>query len=728
MKKLVTLAAVVCLLALAAGSATAATKTWNVSSGNWNTSGNWSPTGIPVASSEIKQTYSGGKCTIPSGYTTADMYRVYVYQTTTPSLTVTGTLDMHTNGQFVKVGFGSSGNQDGIMIQTGTVNLGSSGQLLVGDGGTSRYTGTDGYYKISSGTLTCGEIRLGDRGGHGYFYQTGGTTNAGQINVGYDGNGYFSVYPGALTCTGITVTSGTLFIDEDATCDINGNLSIAAAGTLGVHVAATTSYLDVSGNVTIASGSTLTVGLGISPSNGQEFTIIQSTGGGTISGNFTNLPANWTTQLRDADTRMVVIYTPTAAPLKAFPGAEGYGCLASGGRGGSVYKVTNLNNDGAGSFREAVGGHNDRTVIFSTGGTVYLNTRIDANRINMTIAGQTAPGGGFCLRNGCYKTNSSNSILRHVRFREGDGLPPDSIDTLWIGNADKIIIDHCSASWGNDETLSASYTANNVTVQWCIISEGLNYSGHAYGSLIMSDANNGQQSWHHNLWAHMNGRTPRAASRNDKNLLFDCRYNVIYNTGTSGDYGAWAAYYSGEKVDMNWVGNYTVAGPDTTSNASVILSSKLTTSRIWQSGNKIDSDRDTSHDGVAATWSNIDGTYTAMGSAHSIDANAVITSDTADNAYTNVLAGAGATKPSRDAVDTRIVNNVNNHDGSIINSQDDVGGWPTLAAGSAPTDTDGDGMPDAWESANGTNPNVADNNGDLDGDGYTNLEEYINSL
>jgi pectate lyase len=379
-------------------------------------------------------------------------------------------------------------------------------------------------------------------------------------------------------------------------------------------------------------------------------------------------------------------------------------------------------------------------------GTTRWDARqlVEAGQAFLTVApdpladglgrGGEGPGGGFCLKNGVmYFRNNTNLIVRHARFRLGPNAGHDStgneFDTFNLYNTKNSIVDHCSASWSEDECLSVTNTSNNVTVQWCIISEGLNDAGHGYGSLIAPEVNS-QMSWHHNLWAHQAGRNPRAGSRNKKTFLGDFVNNVIYNWGSSsGDFGAWAAYYSGEKIDMNWVNNYSIAGLDSTGKTTVVLSSGVSTSRIYiGSGNLIDSDRDTTRDGTTVTWSNVSGTKTQMGSPFSIPADFVITTDTADTAYTNVLNGAGATKPSRDPVDTRIVNDVINMTGHIINNPSDVGGWPTLASGTPPTDTDGDGMPDAWETAYGTNPNVPDNNGDLDGDGYTNLEEYLNSL
>jgi len=735
MKKLAAVLVVASILALAAGEVSAATKTWNVASGNWNVSGNWNPSGIPVAGTEIKISNTG-KCTIPSGYSTPSMYRVYVYNATTPSLTVTGTLNV-TSGQFIKVGFGSTTNQDGRMIQTGTVSA-SGNVLILGDGYTSRYTGVDGWYNLNSGTLTCGEIRIGDRGARGFMYQAAGSANAAQVNIGYDtaSNCQYNLNGGTLTCTGMAVTRGTLLVKQAATIDINGAMSISANGTLSTEISSgDNTYVDVSGNSTLTSGCTLVISLlgGFTPSSGQEFTIIESTGGGTINATFTNVPANWSTELRDSGARLVAVYTPGVEPLKAFPGAYGFGCQASGGRGGTVYKVTNTNDSGSGSFRDAVHGGGTRTVIFNTGGTCTQSTREDTTRANITVAGQTAPGGGFCVRN-CQVTikNTSNWIVRHLRFRLGrhagthEGAEPN-FDAFNVWNSHDVIVDHCSASWGADEVMDFRGTTNNITVQWSILSEGLNWYDHGYA--VIWEPNGialSRGSLHHNLLAHHLARMPRVSNETD-DLTFDCRNNVFYNWGDEGACGR-CAFYTTESVDMNYIGNYAIAGSDTTTGAGAAMETGEGNASIYQSDNKIDSDRDSSHDGTNTGWSMFIGSETQLGSAVSIPAAYQISTDAVDTAYTNVLAGAGATKPSRDSADTRIVNSVTNRNGSIIDDEDDVGGWPTLAAGSAPTDTDGDGMPDSWESANGTNPSVADNNGDLDSDGYTNIEEYINSL
>ena len=743
MKKLVTLAVVVCLLALAAGSATAATKTWNVSSGNWNVSGNWNPSGIPASGDEARIVNSGGKPTIPSGYNTANLARAYVYNATTPTLTVKGTLNITSSGQYMKVGFGSVGNAPGRLVMnlsTAVINLANGCDLYLGDGYTSRYTGSTGYFDFQKGTLNCDEVILGNRGASGTIVQSldQATANVGFVTIGADTaiDCLYDLQAGSLTCTGMSVTQGTFHQAIGSTVAVNGNMDVGANGKVNVDITGSgNSYIPVTGNITVHTGATLNVNVsGFTPSYGQEFTILECISGGTLNNTFTNVTSNWTTQTRDGGARLVAIYVPTPEPLKAFPGAYGFGCQASGGRGGSVYKVTNLNNDGSGSFRDAVKGGSTRTIIFNTGGTVNLDTRVDSTQANLTVAGQTAPGGGFCVRNGqLMLRNTDNWIVRYLRFRLGDHSGTNTglsgfFDTVQINGSTNVIFDHSSLTWGMSTTCNMRALCTNITLQWCLFAEGL-HNDTTFGYGVIEEPNSIAHSYitmHHNLMASFDGRNPRASNEYGGDLLSDTRYNVIYNWGTGGDFGAWATRYSGETCNMNWVGNYSIAGPSTTSNASTMLSAGSSQGDIYISGDKVDSNRNGSLDGSNATWSNVSGG--THSSEFTIGSSFQVPSDTADSAYTNVISGVGATKPSRDSCDTRIVNTVTNQNGGIISSQDNVGGWPTLAAGSAPTDTDGDGMPDAWESANGTNPNVADNNGDIDGDGYTNLEEYINSL
>jgi len=490
--------------------------------------------------------------------------------------------------------------------------------------------------------------------------------------------------------------------------------------------------------VTITSGATCEIYVGDYPAqSGTEITIIKVTAGHSISGTFTNVTSGWETVLRESNTELRARCTQSA-PIPAFPGAEGEGKWATGGRGGDVYHVTNTNDSGAGSLRYGVDNANGpRTIVFDTGGTIHLTSgdiRIDSS--NMTIAGETAPGGGICIIGyGLHFDECSDIIMRHVRVRPGDIENGDfNEDAIYIEDCEDIIIDHCSASWGIDEVFSCTNCPTDCTVQWCIIAEGLHCTGyhdygpdecHSAGTMSRARDSNCYITYHHNLWAHNMRRNPRVGSYNNVTLYCDFRYNLIYNYGTDqAGSGCVQSTSEGERCNLNYVGNYIVKGPSSDGNYA-FKGWDSAYMDIYQSGNKIDTDRDTNKDGSNTGWSMFTGDYDDKASEFDMED---VSSDTADNAADEILSSAGATVPSRDSVDARIVADVWDDDGDIIDSQDDVGGYPSIATGTAPTDTDGDGMPDSWENTYGTNPNVADNNGDLDSDGYTNLEEYLHDL
>ena len=428
--------------------------------------------------------------------------------------------------------------------------------------------------------------------------------------------------------------------------------------------------------------------------------------------------------------------------IRAFPGAEGAGAYATGGRGGGVYHVTNLaDEDGGGnaipgSLRFGINSATGpRTIVFDVAGNIELTGKLNVKKPNITIAGQTAPGGGICIKNYHLSLEANDLILRHLRVRTGYGPNNGNTtdDSLQIGSGTNIIVDHVSTSFGGDENLSATRQCFNVTVQWCVISESLNYASHAYGSLIAPELSGTRISWHHNLYANNLGRTPRAGSRLfATNFVFDYVNNGNYNWGTSGDWGGWAVVGGNpneEAVDFNFIGNYSIAGPNTTTTTAqrAALSSNFATSRIYQFGNLIDTNRNTIRDGANTGFGMIRGTYTQMASPFPIAASNAITTTDAVTAYYQVLSGAGANLV-RDTSDLRAVNNVRYQTGSIITTNTQVGGWPTLAPGTGPKDSDGDGMADYWELAVGLSTNTPDGNLDLNGDGYTELEAYLNWL
>lgn len=426
--------------------------------------------------------------------------------------------------------------------------------------------------------------------------------------------------------------------------------------------------------------------------------------------------------------------------LAAFPGAEGFGMYSVGGRGGTVIEVTNLNDSGPGSLRAAVEAVGPRIVVFRVAGYIELQSGLDISNPNITIAGQTAPPDGICLKNYGITVRADDVIIRYLRIRPSDSAKTE-LDSISVLGGQNIIIDHCSASWAVDETLSVVSrrgSLGGVTVQWCIISESLNCSVHhkkchGYASLIRGCCGNGV-SYHHNLYAHHQGRNPRPGNygnniytQDPQGLVFDFRNNVLYN---------WGGKHSGYNDDgrngdktitrMNFVGNYYLKGANST--GSIAFNETTTYSRAFFKDNWMDDIRPDD------PWSLVHfDFFTEKQIAEYKQSKPIpvmpVATDDAQVAYKLVLADAGAVFPVRDAVDARVVESVINKTGSIINHAEDVGGYPALSSGQASIDSDHDGMPDEWELAVGLNPaNPADARLDRDRDGYTNIEEYINWL
>lgn len=429
--------------------------------------------------------------------------------------------------------------------------------------------------------------------------------------------------------------------------------------------------------------------------------------------------------------------------IPAFPGAEGAGAAATGGRGGDVYFVTSLaDTNTAGTLRYGISTAptSGRTILFRTGGTIYLQSNLDVNKPKITIAGQSAPGGGITLAYRQTQVSSvSDIVIRNLRLRPGNSVTlasgtasPYEPDALHVEGVNRVMIDHVSASWSVDEVLSVT-NSTNTTVQWSGITEALRNAGHSkgahgYGSLISGDV----ITYHHNYYAHNDSRNPRPGLSVSGNYVtgtinFDFRNNVNYDWGNENGYNGDEAGV----MNMNYVGNYSVAGPNTSSSKTGrAFLVGLTDTRLYLSGNKIDSNRDLVLNGTDTGWSMI-ATSTSTNPtkpAAPVGNTTSVSTQTADAAYSSVLAYAGATYWARDSIDTRVFGEPATMGGKIIDSGTQVGGYPTLAAGTAPTDTDADGMPDAWETALGLNPAVANNNADFDADGYTDLEEYLNEL
>ena len=445
------------------------------------------------------------------------------------------------------------------------------------------------------------------------------------------------------------------------------------------------------------------------------------------------LPDGWLGDVSyDAKARSVTLRNLRPSHAPAFPGAEGFGKYTVGGRGGKVIEVTSLHDAGPGSFRAAVSAKGPRTVVFRVSGTIALESELKIREPYLTIAGQTAPGDGICIKNYQVNFDTSQVIMRYLRFRPGDekGKEQDAFG----GAGNQIVVDHCSASWGVDETFSINKAAN-LTVQWCLVSESLYHSihkkgNHGYGGLWGGPGG----SWHHNILAHHSSRNPRALGNVDSGLM-DYRNNVIYNWGFNSAYG-------GELWPRNWINNYYQSGPATDDKVrGRIFLQKDPRGKMFAAGNFV-----AGFPAISADNWNGGINFAPDGEATEktlrVDRPFVVapvTTQSAEVAYGLVLAQAGASLV-REAVDRRVVEEIRTGTATfgasykgggkgIIDSQKDVGGWPELRSLPAPVDTDHDGVPDVWELAHGLNPrDPADGPRATTPGGYTHLERYLNSL
>ena len=403
---------------------------------------------------------------------------------------------------------------------------------------------------------------------------------------------------------------------------------------------------------------------------------------------------------------------PVGSGTLAFPGAGGYGAYAKGGRGGKVLFVTNLSDSGPGSLREAIETKGPRTVIFRVGGLIETRGLV-VREPYLTIAGQTAPGDGICIK----KTESDGTalelsgthdvVIRFLRIRAGNNTGQFRAESFRATDSDNFIVDHCSTSWGNPQTLHTGGSLDRYTVQWCIIAEGNNRQRHAFATGVGGD----RSAWHHNLFAHMEGRVPRWG---DITVQCDFRNNVLYD---------WGSYCGGGDLrTLNYVNNYLRAGPSSIQRYFIFDPKVALPASVYVNGNFMVGRPEVGRDnwkGVLAERS--------LQSSTPFPAPPVQT-QSAEEAFELVLRNAGATRPKRDSVDARIVSNVRNGTGKIINDEKEVGGWPAYASGEPPVDTARDGIPNEWKKARGlpgNDPNMANS---LNTDGYTNLEAYLNSL
>jgi pectate lyase len=346
--------------------------------------------------------------------------------------------------------------------------------------------------------------------------------------------------------------------------------------------------------------------------------------------------------------------TVRAAEIPAFPGAEGAGANASGGRGGTVLFVTHLDDDGPGSFRAACDASGARTIVFRVDGTIRLQSPLVIRNPFLTIAGQTAPGGGICLRDHPLIITTNQVIVRHLRSRLGDESAQQTDSISILGGASHVILDHCSASWSIDEALSVSGDIGNVTVQWCLIGEPLRQSkhdkgAHGYGSLSRAT---GPVSWHHNLWVHADARNPRLGDYYGRGApTFDVRNNVIY------DYGATATGLTQGRLRVNYVANYLRPGPSSSAKTPITIGQNsdiqfFIRDNVVDGGPEFTADNTTFFSAVEFNGRR------EVTTVHEPFVMPPVTTVSAAQALDRVLASAGASCPQRDAVDMRLVEHV----------------------------------------------------------------------
>src|SRR5437762_1296985 len=342
----------------------------------------------------------------------------------------------------------------------------------------------------------------------------------------------------------------------------------------------------------------------------------------------------------------------SAFVLPAFPGAEGFGAETPGGRGGKVIAVTNLSDDGPGSFRAACEAEGARIVIFRVSGLITLTRKLAIKSPYITIAGQTAPGDGVCLRNFTFVIATHDVVVRYLRSRLGDLTTQEDDSITLAAGAKNVVVDHCSATWSIDEDLSLAGDVSNVTVQWCLIAEGLNHSkhskgAHGYGSLSRA---NGPVTWHHNLWAHNASRNPRLGDNYGRPPYptFDVRNNVIY------DYGEIASGLTQGVLKVNYFANYIRPGPSSKVTTPIHVGGPSDLSfyikdNIFEGNSALTADNSQFFDPLM-----IDGKRQVQTVAKPFDSPAVRTTSSRA-ALDAVLDTVGASRPRRDPVDARIV-------------------------------------------------------------------------
>ncbi|RPJ09498.1 MAG: pectate lyase [Spirochaetaceae bacterium] len=427
--------------------------------------------------------------------------------------------------------------------------------------------------------------------------------------------------------------------------------------------------------------------------------------------------------------------TPVKPAVVAFPGADGMGKYTVGGRGGKVIEVTTLEDDVPGSLRAAIEAKGPRIVVFRVSGIIELKYPLLVVEPYITIAGQTAPGDGICLKNFVVRIMADQVIIRFIRVRLGIDSKQES-DCIDISKGKNIILDHISSSWSVDETLSVSFQpmVDYLTVQWCFITESLNQSLHAkgdhgYGSLIRG-GNGARYTYHHNLYAHHRARNPRPGNyanyqKDPIGLFFEFSNNVVYNYG--GEY----AGYNQDKDSVtycNFIGNYYISGPNSVKGAAFAYREYSSRAASYFNDNYINGKKPDDPWAVLQFDSSYNGDRNAYKKASPIPMEYPVAVQDGSAAFQKILLYGGASLPKRDTVDERITREIQGKTGRIINDPSDVGGYPEYKSSPVPVDTDHDGMPDAWEKTNGLDPAKDDSAGLKDKDGYTNIEQYLNSL
>ena len=414
----------------------------------------------------------------------------------------------------------------------------------------------------------------------------------------------------------------------------------------------------------------------------------------------------------------------------AFPDAEGCGKYTTGGRDGKIVYVTNLNDSGEGSLRYALKEVDGKKIIlFKVAGTIFLKSIIEVDKGNFTLAGQSAPGEGICVAGDGIDIEANNFIIRYMRFRPGD-IDGDETDALTIKRSTNVIVDHCSMSWSTDETCSC-YDNTNFTLQWCIISESLNNSVHHKGPHGYGGIWGGMNAtFHHNLLASHTSRNPRLqGSRYHKHPELEKAEivnNVVYNWSMK-------CIYGGEQGIYAIAGNYFKPGPATGNKASkYILEPYKPFASFYFQNNIIEGNKELSENNLLSVKKKYDNEQLKFYNEYPFQISDYKIGK-AEDIYSEVLKNAGASI-SRDAFDQRIIQEVENGaytfgQKGIIDTQSQVGNWPTLKSEPAPTDSDNDGMPDEWETQHNLNPqDSSDGNKYAINPNFTNIEVYLNSL